>query len=422
MFWMSAIGVVVLILLAVLFSSNRRAINLRTVLWALGLQTALGAFALYVPWGQATLTAVSDSVSSLQVYADDGISFLFGPLNSTKMFDVFGNQGFIFAIKVLPLIVFFSAFIAILYYLGVMNAVNKVLGGGLHRLLGTSRTESIAATANIFVGTTEAPMVVQPFLASMTRSELFSVMVCGLASVAGSVLIGYATLGIDLKYLIAASFMSAPGGLLMAKLMEPETETVRDDIKDVEIYPEEKPANVIDAAAIGVTTGLHLAMNVGAMLLAFIALIALFNGLLSWFGGWFGFPHLSMQMMLGYLFSPLTYLLGVPWSEAVTAGGFIGEKLILNEFVAYVDFAPYLDPAQAAAKGVEVLSAKTQVIVTFALCGFANISSIGILLGGLGVMAPTRRQELARLGLRAVAAGTLANLMSAALAGLFVSL
>jgi CNT family concentrative nucleoside transporter len=247
-------------------------------------------------------------------------------------------------------------------------------------------------------------------------------MVCGLASVAGSVLIGYATLGIDLKYLIAASFMSAPGGLLMAKLMEPETETVRDDIKDVEIYPEEKPANVIDAAAIGVTTGLHLAMNVGAMLLAFIALIALFNGLLSWFGGWFGFPHLSMQMMLGYLFSPLTYLLGVPWSEAVTAGGFIGEKLILNEFVAYVDFAPYLDPAQAAAKGVEVLSAKTQVIVTFALCGFANISSIGILLGGLGVMAPTRRQELARLGLRAVAAGTLANLMSAALAGLFVSL
>lgn len=419
---MSAIGVVVLILLAVLFSSNRRAINLRTVLWALGLQTALGAFALYVPWGQATLTAVSDSVSSLQVYADDGISFLFGPLNSTKMFDVFGNQGFIFAIKVLPLIVFFSAFIAILYYLGVMNAVNKVLGGGLHRLLGTSRTESIAATANIFVGTTEAPMVVQPFLASMTRSELFSVMVCGLASVAGSVLIGYATLGIDLKYLIAASFMSAPGGLLMAKLMEPETETVRDDIKDVEIYPEEKPANVIDAAAIGVTTGLHLAMNVGAMLLAFIALIALFNGLLSWFGGWFGFPHLSMQMMLGYLFSPLTYLLGVPWSEAVTAGGFIGEKLILNEFVAYVDFAPYLDPAQAAAKGVEVLSAKTQVIVTFALCGFANISSIGILLGGLGVMAPTRRQELARLGLRAVAAGTLANLMSAALAGLFVSL
>ena len=401
---MSFIGVGVLILLAVLLSSNRRAIKLQTVGGAFLLQAGVGAFALYVPWGQTTLAAISNTVSSLQDYANEGISFLFGPLASEKMFEVFGHQGFVFAIKVLPLIVFFSSFIAILYYLG------------------TSRTESMSATANIFVGQSEAPMVVRPFLASMTRSELFAVMAGGLASVAGSVLIGYASLGIELKYLIAASFMAAPGGLLMAKLMEPETHLPHDDPSCVEVYPEDKPANVIDAAALGVSNGLHLALNVGAMLLAFIALIAMLNGILGWCGAWFGLPHLSMQLILGHLFAPLAFLIGVPWSEATVAGGFIGEKLVLNEFVAYVDFAAYIDPVQAASKGVSVLSAHTQVIVTFALCGFANLSSIGIILGGLGVMAPSRRKDLARMGLRAVTAGTLSNLMSAALAGVFISL
>jgi CNT family concentrative nucleoside transporter len=419
---MSVIGVVVLIALAVLLSSNRKAIRLRTVGGAFLLQAGLGAFALWVPWGQSALTTVSDSVSSLQGYANQGIDFLFGPLASAKMFEVFGAGGFIFAVKVLPLIVFFSAFIAILYYLGVMNLIIRFIGGGLQRLLGTSRTESMSATANIFVGQTEAPMVIRPYLASMTRSELFAVMVGGLASVAGSVLIGYASLGIELKYLIAASFMAAPGGLLMAKLMEPETATPVQDLNSVEVYSEDKPANVIDAAALGVSSGLQLALNVGAMLLAFIALIALLNGILGWFGHWVGMPQLSMQLILGYVFAPLAFVLGVPWSEAVTAGSFIGEKLVLNEFVAYVDFAAYMDPLRAAAKGVAVLSGQSQVIITFALCGFANLSSIGILLGGLGVMAPSRRQDLARLGLRAVAAGTLSNLMSAALAGLFVSL
>lgn len=411
-----------LIALAVLLSSNRRAIRLRTVGGAFVIQAALGAFALYVPWGQSVLTGVSESVGSLQGYANEGIAFLFGPLASARMFDVFGNQGFVFAIKVLPLIVFFSAFIAILYYMGVMDVIIRVVGGALQRLLKTSRTESMSATANIFVGQTEAPMVIRPYLANMTRSELFAVMVGGLASVAGSVLIGYASLGVELKYLIAASFMAAPGGLLMAKLMEPETAQPRDNPDDVQVYAEDKPANVIDAAALGVSTGLQLALNVGAMLLAFIALIALLNGILGWAGGWFGYPQLSMQLILGYLFAPLAFVIGVPWHEAITAGSFIGQKLVLNEFVAYVDFAAYLDPMKAAAKGVTVLSAHTQVIVTFALCGFANLSSIGILLGGLGVMAPSRRQDLARLGLRAVAAGTLSNLMSAALAGLFVSL
>ena len=419
---MSFIGVGVLILLAVLLSSNRRAIKLQTVGGAFLLQAGVGAFALYVPWGQTTLAAISNTVSSLQDYANEGISFLFGPLASEKMFEVFGHQGFVFAIKVLPLIVFFSSFIAILYYLGVMNVIIRVIGGALHRLLGTSRTESMSATANIFVGQSEAPMVVRPFLASMTRSELFAVMAGGLASVAGSVLIGYASLGIELKYLIAASFMAAPGGLLMAKLMEPETHLPHDDPSCVEVYPEDKPANVIDAAALGVSNGLHLALNVGAMLLAFIALIALLNGILGWVGNWFGFAHLSLQLILGHVFAPLAFVLGVPWSEAMVAGSFIGEKLVLNEFVAYVDFAAYLDPVQAAAKGIQVLSGPTQVIVTFALCGFANLSSIGILLGSLGVMAPSRRQDIARLGLRAVIAGTLSNLMSAALAGVFISL
>lgn len=419
---MSFIGVVVLILLAVLLSSNRRAIKLRTIAGAFALQAGLGAFALYVPWGQSALARISNTVMSLQSYANQGINFLFGPLASAKMFEVFGNQGFIFAIKVLPLIVFFSSFIAILYYLGVMNVIIKVIGGALRRVLGTSRTESMSATANIFVGQTEAPMVIRPFLASMTRSELFAVMVGGLASVAGSVLIGYASLGVDLKYLIAASFMAAPGGLLMAKLMEPETGKPREDLQEVALDPDDRPANVIDAAAQGVASGLQLALNVGAMLLAFIALIAMLNGILGWFGTTFGFPQLSMQLILGYLFAPLAYVIGVPWNEAMIAGGFIGEKLVLNEFVAYVDFATHLDPVQAAAKGFAVLSAQTQVIVTFALCGFANLSSIGILLGGLGVMAPSRRQDLARLGVRAVTAATLSNLMSAALAGLFVSL
>ena len=419
---MSFIGVAVLILLAVLLSSNRRAIKLQTVVGAFVLQAGLGAFALYVPWGQATLAAISNSVAMLQDYGNEGISFVFGPLAGSKMSEVFGNQGFVFAIKVLPLIVFFSSFIAILYYLGIMSVIIRVIGGGLQRVLGTSRTESMSATANIFVSQSEAPIVVRPFLAGMTRSELFAVMVGGMASVAGSVLIGYASLGVELKYLIAASFMAAPGGLLMAKLMEPQTREPRDSFSDIEVYPDDKPANVIDAAALGVSNGQQLALNVGAMLLAFIALIAMLNGILGWVGNWFGFAHLSLQLILGHVFAPLAFILGVPWNEAMTAGSFIGEKLVLNEFVAYVHFAAYLDPAQAAAKGIEVLSGHTQVIVTFALCGFANLSSIGILLGSLGVMAPSRRQDIARLGLRAVLAGTLSNLMSAALAGVFIAL
>ncbi|MDB2384313.1 NupC/NupG family nucleoside CNT transporter [Endozoicomonas sp.] len=410
---MSLVGVFSLLAIAVLLSDNRKAIKLKTVGGAFAIQVGLGALILYVPLGQKLLGEVSQAVSNVITYANEGIGFLFGDLARFKV-------GFIFAINVLPIIIFFSSLVAVLYYIGVMQKVVAVLGGGLQKLLGTSRTESLSATANIFVGQTEAPLVVRPYIARMTQSELFAVMVGGLASVAGSVLAGYAAMGVELKYLIAASFMAAPGGLLMAKLMKPETQTPDD--AEVHITDEDKSANVIDAAASGASSGMRLAANVGAMLLAFIALIALMNGLIGWAGGLFGHPEVTLEMMLGYLFSPLAFLIGVPWSEAMTAGSFIGQKLILNEFVAFMDFVNYTDPEKAVTAGVQVLSGHTQAIISFALCGFANLSSVAILLGGLGVIAPSRRADIAHMGMRAVVAGTLSNLMSATIAGLFLSL
>jgi CNT family concentrative nucleoside transporter len=403
--FMSLVGIVVLLGIAFAASTNRKAINLRTVGIAFLLQVLIGGFVLFFEVGKNVLASMSRGVSSVIGYANDGISFLFGSLASQD------TLGFIFAIQVLPVIVFFSALVAVLYHIGVMDWIIKILGGGLQKLLKTSRPESLSATANIFVGQTEAPLIVKPFIASMTKSELFAVMVGGLATVAGSVMAGYVTIGVELKYLIAASFMAAPGGFLMAKMIVPETETPKEDLADLDVQ-EEKPVNVIDAAASGAANGMHLALNVGAMLLAFVALIALLNGLLGGIGGWFDHPTLTLQEILGYVFAPVAWLLGVPWSEAVIAGSFIGQKVVVNEFVAYLDFINYRD----------TLSAHTQAIVTFALCGFANLSSIAILLGGLGGMAPSRRKDIARLGLRAVLAGSMANLMSAAIAGFFLSL
>ena len=409
---MGLVGIVALLAIAVLLSDNRKAIKVRTVVGAFTIQAAFAAFVLYVPFGKDVLQAVSSGVQDVINASQVGVSFLFGPLVSDDMFKVFGSGGFIFALRVLPIIIFFSSLIAVLYYIGAMQFVINIIGGALQKALGTSRPESLSATANIFVGQTEAPLVVRPFVTKMTQSELFAVMVGGLASVAGSVLAGYAAMGIELKYLIAASFMAAPGGLLMAKIIKPETETPNQDLEQVVDDNEDQPANVIDAAATGASSGLQLALNVGAMLLAFIGLIALLNILLGGIGGWFGMPDLSMQMLLGYVFAPLAFLMGVPWHEAITAGSFIGQKLILNEFVAYADFV---------GKAKE-LSDHTQAIITFALCGFANLSSIAILLGGLGGMAPSRRHDIARMGLKAVAAGSLSNLMSATLAGLFIAL
>lgn len=415
---MSLVGVVVLLAIGFLLSNNKKAINLRTVGGALAIQAAFGGFVLYVPVGKDILKSVSDAVSSVIGYAQNGIGFLFGDLANFKL-------GFIFAVNVLPVIVFFSSLIAVLYYLGIMQWIIRIIGGGLQKALGTSRTESMSATANIFVGQTEAPLVVRPFIPTMTQSELFAIMVGGLASIAGSVLAGYAQMGVPIEYLVAASFMAAPGGLLMAKLMHPETEVAKNDMDELPEDPD-KPANVLDAAAAGASSGMHLALNVGAMLLAFVGLIAMINGIIGGVGGWFGVEGLTLELILGYVFMPLAFLIGVPWNEALVAGSFIGQKIIVNEFVAYLNFAPYLkdiaDGGMVVAETGLAMTDRTKAIVSFALCGFANLSSIAILLGGLGAMAPNRRHDLAKMGIRAVIAGSLANLMSATLAGLFLAI
>ncbi len=402
---MSLIGMLALVAIAVLFSENRKAIKLRTVGAAFAIQAGFAALVLYVPAGQAALASLSVGVQHVIDYADAGINFLFGDLGRQKL-------GFIFAFNVLPVLIFFSSLVAVLYHLGIMQKIVGVIGTFFHRVLGTGHTESLSATANIFVSQTEAPLIIRPYIAGMTRSELFAVMVGGMASIAGSLLVGYANMGVDLKYLIAASFMAAPGGLLMAKLMIPEQETLQTVDVKVAFDDGERPANVIDAAASGAMSGMKLAVNIGAMLIAFIALIALINGAIGGVFGWFGLPGVTLQGILGAIFSPIAYALGIPWSESMASGSLIGQKLVLNEFVAYADFVAHK----------EALSAHAQVVVTFALCGFANFSSIAILLGGLGSLAPSRRPEIAHMGLKAVLAGTLANLMSAALAGFFVSL
>ena len=399
----SLVGIICLLSIAFGLSSHRRHINWHTVGAAFGLQTALGAFALYLPQGKAILNQASLGVSQVISYANDGITFLFGDIGQQKL-------GFIFAFNVLPVIIFFSALVSVLYHLGIMTWIIRILGGALQKLLKTTRAESLSATANIFVSQTEAPVVVRPYLASMSRSELFAVMVGGMATVAGSILAGYVGLGVELKYLLAASFMAAPGGFLMAKLLVPETENQTQ--RQQEHISREEYVNIFDAAASGASNGMKLAVNIGAMLLAFIALIALLNGLLGWLGSLVGYPTLSLQSILGLCFQPIAFLVGIPWQESGMAGSLIGQKLVLNEFVAFVDYANI--KAQ--------LSEHTRAVVTFALCGFANFSSIAILLGGIGTMAPERRSDLAQLGLRAVLAAFMANLMSAAMASFFLSL
>lgn len=410
----SLLGIVVLLGIAFLLSNNKRAINFRTVFGALASQIGIAALILYVPVGRNALGAMAEGVAKVISYGNEGVAFLFGGLVSDKMFEVFGGGGFVFAFRVLPIIVFFSALISLLYYVGIMQWVIKIIGGGLQKVLGTSQAESMSAAANIFAGQSEAPLVVKPYISKMTESELFAVMCGGLASIAGSVMAGYAGMGVPLTYLIAASFMAAPAGLLFAKIILPQTEKFNDSIENVEL---EKPANVLDAAAAGASSGMHLALNIGAMLIAFIALIALINGVLGAVGGWFGYEGLNLGLILGWIFKPLAWAIGVPWNEAEVAGQMIGLKLAINEFVGYLEFAKYLGPEAPMA-----LTDKTKAIVTFALCGFANFSSIAILIGSLGSMAPNRRGDVARLGIKAVIAGSLANLMSAAIAGLFIGI
>jgi concentrative nucleoside transporter, CNT family len=402
----SAAGIALLLVLAFALSSNRKHIRFRVVGAAFAMQAGIAVLVLYVPAGKQVIAAMSQGVSNLLGYAQAGIDFLFGPLAKPE---IGGNS---FAIAALPVIIFFASLISILYYLGIMQLIVKWVGGGIQKVTGVSKVESLCAAANIFVGQSESPLVIRPYLASLTPSQLFLVMTSGMAGVAGTILAAYASMGIKIDYLLAASFMAAPGGILMAKIMMP------DDPNDKEIDPvefadashdEEKPANVIMAAAQGAQTGVKLAVAVGAMVLAFVALVALANGILGGVGAWFGYPDLSFQAILGTVFKPIMYLIGVPWNEAGDAGGLFGTKVVLNEFVAFISLGQN-----------SALSPLSVAIVTFALCGFANFSSIAIQMAVTGSLAPNQRPMIAKLGIKALVAGSLANLMSAALAGMLL--
>jgi CNT family concentrative nucleoside transporter len=403
-------GIIVILAIAFLLSTNRKAIRPRVVGAAFLLQAGVAFLVLATPWGAVVLKSLSGGVESLLGYATQGTEFLFGPSASNPLAHTF-------AIAALPVIIFFASLVAILYYLGVMQRIVRWVGGAIGWVTGISRVESLSAAANIFVGQSESPLVVRPYLAALPPSRLFTVMCVGMAGVAGTILAAYASLlgPSYLPYLLAASFMSAPGGILMAKMIMPDdpkdTEAVEDTKVDVAETFEEgvKPANIIMAAAQGAQTGVKLAVAVGAMVLAFVALVALANGLLGGVGNWFGHPELSFQLILGKIFQPVMYMLNVPWDEASTAGGLFGTKVVLNEFVAF---------SQLPTSG---LSPASVAVVTFMLCGFANFSSIAIQMAVTGGLAPNQRPMIAKLGLKALLAGSLSNLMSAALAGLILT-
>ena len=398
-------GMAVIIGIAVLFSSNRKAINLRIVGAAFALQIAVAAFVLYLDVGKRAIEGLSSGVQAVIDYSKEGIVMVFGPLANVP-------EGLVFAINVLPVIIFFSALISVLYHLKIMQWVVKLVGGALRWIIGTGTVESLNAAANVFVGQTEAPLVIKPYLGRLTEAQFFAVMVSGVASVAGTVLAAYVLMGAEMKYLLAASFMAAPGGLLMAKIIMPDDpDTQALDVDEDMQMEDSKHVNVILAAAVGTADGLRLAVNIGAMLIAFVALIALFNGIVGGLFSLVGIEGVTLQLILGKIFQPLMFLLSVPWAEAQAAGSLFGEKLILNEFVAFNDM-------NAVLAGT---SERTKAIVTFSLCGFANLSSIAILLGGLGSLVPEKKELIAKFGLKAVAAGSLSNLMSAALAGLLLS-
>ncbi|MFB0873218.1 MULTISPECIES: NupC/NupG family nucleoside CNT transporter [unclassified Sphingobium] len=429
-------GILLILAIAFALSSNRRAIRPRVVGAAFLLQAGIALLVLYVPAGRAIIATMSRGVANLLGYAQAGTDFIFGPLARPEI------GGASFAISALPVIIFFASLVSILYYLGIMQFIVRWVGGGIEKVTGVSKVESLCAAANIFVGQSESPLVIRPYLAGLNGPQLFAVMTSGMAGVAGTILAAYASMGIKIDYLLAASFMSAPGGLLMAKIVMPDepvrepelpleedihlpetrrssagpavlnAETVPGEPMPVATHDEEKPANIIMAAAQGAQTGVKLAVAVGAMVLAFVALVALANGILGGIGALAGYPDLSFQMLLGYVFSPVMYLLNIPWTEAQVAGGLFGTKVVLNEFVAYIN----LGQVQGT------LSPATVAIITFALCGFANFSSIAIQMAVTGNLAPNQRPMIAKLGLKALVAGSLANLMSAALAGLMLSL
>lgn len=399
----SFFGLMLLILFLIAVSSNRKNINWRTVISGVCLQIFLGLIILKSSFGQEFFEGARALFTGILNYTSEGSSFIFGPLTDTKKF------GFIFFVMVLPTIIFTSSLMSVLYHLGVMQFVIRIVAKVMVVVMGTSGAESLSAAANIFAGQTEAPLVVKPFISKMTRSELLALMTGGMATVAGGVLAAYVGFGIDAAHLLAASVMSAPAALVCAKILLPETEEpMTKGVVKAEI--EERSENLVDAAAMGASDGLQLALNVGAMLLAFIALIAMVNGVLGWFGGLLDHPELSLELITGYVLAPVAFMLGVPWNDCQVVGSLLGKKLILNEFVAYLDLT----------KQMATMSPRAVAISTYALCGFANFSSIAIQVGGIGVLAPDRRKDLASLGIKSLIAGTVACLMTACIAGMFL--
>jgi CNT family concentrative nucleoside transporter len=412
-FLLSLIGIVVILAIAFLLSNGKKRIKLRVVGAAFALQALMAVLVLRTPFGAGAIGFLSDGVIALLDYSKAGIETLFGPMDSNPFAQTF-------LIAALPVIVFFAALVAILYHWGIMQGLVRWVGGAIGWITGISKVEALGAAANIFVGQSESPLVVRPYLAALPPSRLFTLMCVGMAGVAGTILAAYASfLGDDaVPYLLAAAFMSAPGGILMAKIImpdDPEEAEAHDklmaEVTVSETFEDgEKPANIIEAAAQGTQTGVKLAVAVGAMVMVFVALVALANGLLGGVGGWFGYPDISFQQLLGYVFAPVMYLIGIgDWQQAQLAGGLFGTKIVLNEFVAFIDLGT-----------LEGLTDRSRAIVTFALCGFANFSSIAIQMAVTGGLAPNQRPVIAKLGLKALAAGSLANLMSAALAGLFL--
>ena len=397
-------GIVAILGIGVLLSSNRKAISWRVVAWGVGLQAAFAVFVLRVPVGQTIFQALGRFVTAILSFSYVGSSFVFGEVGKQH-----SSLGVIFAFQVLPAIIFVSALFAIMYYLGIMQVVVRAFAVAMNKVMGASGAESLNVAASIFMGQTEAPLTIRPFLPKMTRSELMTVMTAGMAHVSGSIMAAYIAFGIEARHLLTAVIMTAPGTIMMAKILEPETE-VPETLGGVKVDIPRTDVNVVDAAARGTTEGLYLMLNVIAMLVSFIALIALANGGFGWVHSHVAWFPANIQTILGWIFSPIAWVMGVPWHDSGTIGGLLGTRMVLNEFIAYSQ----LGPLKAT------LSPVSFTIATFALCGFANVGSVGIQIGGIGALAPERKHDLARLGFRAMLAGTLANFLSATLAGILL--